>query len=86
MDTKEKLRKVADSLLESPDDRDLWDVLIIALEDREAAAILAMVEEDQSRMAMLNKNLQAKLEALLNCDQDDWAAIVSQEIELVNNS
>lgn len=86
MDTKEKLKEIVDSLLTEQDDRDLWDVLIIALEEKEAGAILAMIEEEPDRLAVLNDNLQAKLDALLSCDQDDWAGIVNQEIESVKNS
>jgi hypothetical protein len=86
MDTKEKLVALTSSLLIHEDDRELWAVLIDVLAEREQEAILALLTAQPDKMDMLNRNLQAKLDALLASDQDAWQDLVEQEIAQVINS
>ena len=86
MDKKQQLTKLAASLLSQDDDRELWEVLVEVLADKDVDALWTLLSEQPDKMEKLNSNLQAKLDTLLSCDQDEWQALVDQEIALVKNS
>lgn len=67
----------------SPDDRELWEVLLTALSEEEATAILELIIADKGNIQIFNDNFRAKLNLLLTTEEKDWHQLIDQEVELI---
>lgn len=85
IETKRQIMAIVTDQIAHEDDRELWEVLMIALSDHEAASIAKLLEAKPERIHDLNENFKAKLNLLLTTEERDWHQLIDQEVELIKS-
>jgi hypothetical protein len=83
IETKQRIMELVVEEIISPDDRELWEVLLAALSEEEATAILELIIADKGNIQIFNDNFRAKLNLLLTTEEKDWHQLIDQEVELI---
>jgi len=80
---KEDLKKIIDEMNLELEQKIMWHHFIEVSRDKDIQLILEAVQEDPKNIDVLSKNMQDKVRALLEQDEDKLNKVISEEEEFL---
>lgn len=76
---KVSIREIVASSSLDDEQKNMWDKFLEKLQDKEAQLVLESLQDHSQNLQLLTSNLQKKIEAIQNQDNETWGSIVEDE-------